>query len=467
MTPTYDWHLLKNLKHLHLIGDLVLTGNPNSSKFIRGDGSWAIPTVDVNNIVASGTPSASTYLRGDGSWATISVASGDVVGPSSAIDNALVRFDQNTGKLVKSSLYSTLDNNGQLVLTAGTASSIPATLRGASSQTGHLLLFQSSTPATLAYVDKSGYWNYNSPTSRNAFLNLKPVSESTSHYYLYAERYNGSEWFYVDTQANMRLWGTLLISARTNSIGTRALYAEKYGASGNVKAVEFSCIAPSSMTGNHIGVYFNSDVRPAASNFSGTLMAAKFYLYFEQNNATSSTGSLYGSYYTFDDQGLYGTLANLYLDYKDGMRLIRSTAVVTNFYGSYIKGDGTSHAGDIKNQYGLYIGNISLGSILKYAVYTNSGLVHFGDTVDLASGKNLTLLAGNITTDTTTGTKIGTATTQKLGFWNATPIVQPTTAVTASTFVANTSGIANDTATFDGYTIGQVVKALRNIGILA
>lgn len=68
---------------------------------------------------------------------------------------------------------------------------------------------------------------------------------------------------------------------------------------------------------------------------------------------------------------------------------------------------------------------------------------------------------------TTTGTKIGTATTQKLGFWNATPIIQPTTAIAASTFVANTSLIANDTATWDSYTIGQVVKALRNAGILA
>ena len=48
----------------------------------------------------------------------------------------------------------------------------------------------------------------------------------------------------------------------------------------------------------------------------------------------------------------------------------------------------------------------------------------------------------------------------------ATAVVRATTTGAASTFAANTSGIANDTATFDGYTIGQVVKALRNIGIL-
>lgn len=40
--------------------------------------------------------------------------------------------------------------------------------------------------------------------------------------------------------------------------------------------------------------------------------------------------------------------------------------------------------------------------------------------------QNLTMKAGNIATDTTTGTKIGTATSQKLGFFNATPVVQQT-----------------------------------------
>jgi hypothetical protein len=54
-----------------------------------------------------------------------------------------------------------------------------------------------------------------------------------------------------------------------------------------------------------------------------------------------------------------------------------------------------------------------------------------------------------------------------LGFYNTTPIAQPTTGIAAATFVANSSTIADDTATFDGYTIGQVVKALRNLGILA
>ncbi len=69
--------------------------------------------------------------------------------------------------------------------------------------------------------------------------------------------------------------------------------------------------------------------------------------------------------------------------------------------------------------------------------------------------------------DTTTGTVWGTATNQKQAWWGATPIVQPTTAIAAATFVANSSGIVDDSATFDGYTIGQIVKILRDIGAAA
>jgi hypothetical protein len=68
---------------------------------------------------------------------------------------------------------------------------------------------------------------------------------------------------------------------------------------------------------------------------------------------------------------------------------------------------------------------------------------------------------------TTTGTKIGYATNQKLSFWNKTPIIQPTTGVAAAAFVANAGTAVNDASTFGGYTIKQVVQALQNIGLLA
>lgn len=75
--------------------------------------------------------------------------------------------------------------------------------------------------------------------------------------------------------------------------------------------------------------------------------------------------------------------------------------------------------------------------------------------------------ATNIALGTTTGTKIGTATSQKLALWNATPIVQPTTAIAGGTLVSNLGTPLTSTDTIDGYTLLQIVKVIRNIGAAA
>lgn len=176
----------------------------------------------------------------------------------------------------------------------------------------------------------------------------------------------------------------------------------------------------------------------------GTASAADFYVYNTSATTLTTVNALNLSIYNDNVSGVITTAA--------GLRIATPT-----------------NTGTIGTTYGIIIANQVAGTQTNYpyAIFTGTGLVHLGDSVDLASGKNITLLAGNLITDTTTGTKIGTATGQKLGFWNATPIVQPTTAIAAATFTANTSGIANDTATWDGYTVGQAIKALRNAGILA
>jgi len=78
----------------------------------------------------------------------------------------------------------------------------------------------------------------------------------------------------------------------------------------------------------------------------------------------------------------------------------------------------------------------------------------------MADTKNIVLNIG-------TGTKIGTNAAEKLGFWNTIPVVQPTTAIADSAFAAGGGTAVTDTHTFDGYTLKQVVKALRTIGLLA
>ena len=63
--------------------------------------SLAPASVSVGNLNTTGTASSSTYLRGDMSWAANPL--GDVVGPGSATDDALVKYDGTTGKLVQNS----------------------------------------------------------------------------------------------------------------------------------------------------------------------------------------------------------------------------------------------------------------------------------------------------------------------------------------------------------------------------
>jgi hypothetical protein len=104
---------------------------------------------------------------------------------------------------------------------------------------------------------------------------------------------------------------------------------------------------------------------------------------------------------------------------------------------------------------------VNSGTLSVTGASTLTGLLTANGGITLGDGQNIAF-------NTTTGTKIGAATTQKLGFWNSTPIVQPTTAVASAT-VAHAGGGTNIKTddTFDGYTIAQVVKALRNAGLLA
>lgn len=113
-----------------------------------------------------------------------------------------------------------------------------------------------------------------------------------------------------------------------------------------------------------------------------------------------------------------------------------------------------------------------------------SSLMNAATVINFYSAANTTTTTGNLISfidnngfnmsdakdiifNATTGTKIGSANTQKLSLWGATPNVQPTNAITAAAFVANTSGIVDDTATWGGYTGGQIVAALQRIGALA
>jgi hypothetical protein len=74
---------------------------------------------------------------------------------------------------------------------------------------------------------------------------------------------------------------------------------------------------------------------------------------------------------------------------------------------------------------------------------------------------------GDLVLGTTTGTKIGTAASQKLAFYGDTPIVQPDNLITSAAATHGSGQAVKDDSTFGGYTIGQIVTALQTLGLLA
>lgn len=101
-----------------------------------------------------------------------------------------------------------------------------------------------------------------------------------------------------------------------------------------------------------------------------------------------------------------------------------------------------------------------------YALWVVAGGVRIGGSLTIDGGNNIILSA-------TTGTKIGTATTQKLAFWNVTPVIQPATTGTTTGFTVATGTAVLAGSTFTGntgasaYTIGDIVLALKQAGIMA
>jgi hypothetical protein len=121
-------------------------------------------------------------------------------------------------------------------------------------------------------------------------------------------------------------------------------------------------------------------------------------------------------------------------------------------------------------------GQVSGGNQNIHTYISSPGEIRFysynlaSPTLSVGGLSNLITVANtvNFVFNTGTGTKFGTGTGQKIAFWNKTPIVQPTTANTTGLARTGTGGTnITDTNTFGGYTVGQVVAALQNVGILA
>lgn len=139
-----------------------------------------------------------------------------------------------------------------------------------------------------------------------------------------------------------------------------------------------------------------------------------------------------------------------------GKLLLSSSAILNSVFLAYANTADTQPGALLGATLGLKMGAGGSSATDTTISRTSANVI----TIDATSGVSITGSitlsdAKNIVVNTTTGTKIGTATGQKLGFWNATPVIQQASASQAAVAVTG----ATNTTPF-GYTTSAQADAI-------
>lgn len=191
-----------------------------------------------------------------------------------------------------------------------------------------------------------------------------------------------------------------------------------------------------------------------------TLSAASTY------TATFPTTGTVAMMYV-DNSGSFGLTGTLYVDYL----FPRSNTFVQ------IKTD-TEVNNDMQNVVSLYrsvTGGAAagFGARLIWSLDSSTNLTQQAATIDAlwnvathASRVADLVLSAAYSGGLSEGLRIRGGSGVALGLFGVTPVVRPATGGSAATFVQNSGNAVNDASTIGGYTLGQVIQALQNIGLL-
>lgn len=156
---------------------------------------------------------------------------------------------------------------------------------------------------------------------------------------------------------------------------------------------------------------------------------------------TFQTGTPLGTGTTLQTMTTQMTLSGTSLTLTDTINIVVGTSTGTKIGTSTSQKLGFFNATPVVQQgattdLGTVLSTLGLRAAGTAYPITTSGAVSFTGGVTIAT-TNLTITDKDIALGTTTGTKIGTATNQKMGFYNATPIVQPDATTDLGTVLSN------------------------------
>jgi hypothetical protein len=280
-----------------------------------------------------------------GEAATGSAAGGDVLGPSSATDNSIARFDGTTGKIIQDGANATVDDNGQLALS--TQGSTGGLLVGGDCQFYRSAANVWTTPDIIRADGGIGYGATPTSTVFNNFT--KTVFTVTSSPNLFLN--------------NFTVWGnTGFASTQTVNI---TLNGGANNSSGLGGVFGFANLSTGNMTGTAYGLFYGA--RDSRVGYTGTTIAGISAT--GQINSTCDTvysNAVYGGVYALSDFSTGGAVPTSPSAAAAVATITFGNLTVSNAWRYFwaLAGTGTT-AGNV---YGFEIGRVSSSSTFNGAI---------------------------------------------------------------------------------------------------